>query len=63
MGKYGADYAQQCRERKEPLAEAVEVPAGMCPAPINGKRTVAECVAAGYCGCDERLPAASGPKP
>lgn len=27
----------------------------MCPRPIQGKNTAAECIAAGYCGCDERV--------
>jgi hypothetical protein len=38
-------------------AEPVEVLPGMCPYSINGKITVAECRAAGQCGCDEqRMP-------
>lgn len=29
-------------------------PPGMCPAPIGGKLTARECIAAGQCGCEER---------
>ena len=53
MGKYGEWYSERCRERKEPLEEAVEVQPGMCPSPIGGKLTARECIEAGQCGCDE----------
>lgn len=34
-------------------AEPYEPPSGTCPAPIGGKTTVAQCRAAGQCGCSQ----------
>lgn len=45
---------RECLSQWRPLAEAYEPPAGTCPAPINGKAAVKECIEAGYCGCDNR---------
>ncbi len=37
--------------------DTIEVKPGMCPYPVNGKLTEAECREAGQCGCNTPQPA------